>query len=176
MPMRYQLESALLEQLDELIDADSAWTDGLAAATADKGQGLEEALSSCISGGSYRQLAPARVPQSGSGSRRPPLRQAMPEHLREQDRLLPMANVARLMAGELPKDSKVSRDAKVLMQELLSEFICFLTAEANDISNVDNHKAITPEDQLSALENLGTCHEPKDTAHEAQQSSSKLSV
>ena len=56
------------------------------------------------------------------------------EPLRDQDRLLPVANVARLMASELPPDAKIAKEAKVLMQEMVSEFICFLTGEANDIS------------------------------------------
>jgi len=74
--------------------------------------------------------------------------------LREQDRLLPMANIAWLMAAELTKDAKISRDAKVMMQEFVSEFICFVTSEANDCSLAANRKAISQEDILNALENL----------------------
>ena len=78
------------------------------------------------------------------------------EPLREQDRLLPMANVARLMACELPRNAKISRDAKTLMQEMVSEFICFVTSEANDLSLMSHRKALSPDDILSALEALGT--------------------
>ena len=66
-----------------------------------------------------------------------------------------MANVARLMALELPKDAKISRDAKVMMQELVSEAICFVTSEANDISLGEGRKALTPDDILCAMDALG---------------------
>ena len=161
----YTLENALLEQLDQLID--SPWADCLAVATdGPSSQGLpKSAPLPSVGSGSYRQLAPAPgADGSARTARARPQRQAVPpsapEPLREQDRLLPMANVARLMASELPKDAKISRDAKVLMQEMVSEFICFVTAEANDFSIADNHKAITQEDHLSALESLGTQQDP----------------
>jgi len=40
------------------------------------------------------------------------------------------------------------------MQEFVSEFICFVTSEANDTSLAANRKAISQEDILNALENL----------------------
>jgi len=75
--------------------------------------------------------------------------------LREQDRLLPMANIGRLMAAELPQNSKISRDSKVLMQELVTEFICFVTSDANDVSLANFRKALTPEDIVASFEALG---------------------
>ena len=62
--------------------------------------------------------------------------------VREQDRLLPVANVAHLMASLLPGNAKVSRDAKLFMQEIVSEFIGFITSEANDVCLYSNQKAI----------------------------------
>ena len=75
--------------------------------------------------------------------------------LREQDRLLPVANVAHLMASELPSGGKVSRDSKLFMQEVVSEFIGFVTSEANDVCMLNKQKAITLDDVLTALANLG---------------------
>ena len=49
---------------------------------------------------------------------------------REQDRLLPVANIQRIMRRLLPADEKISKDAKEILQESLSEFICFVTEEA----------------------------------------------
>ena len=97
----------------------------------------------------YRQLAPYAAAMPSMYGRPAP-----PPPLREQDRLLPMANVARVMAAELPADAKIAKEAKVLMQELMSEFICFVTAEASDISLAKGHKAITIEDCLAALESI----------------------
>jgi len=65
------------------------------------------------------------------------------------------------MAAELPKDAKISRDAKVLMQEMVTEFICFITAEANDFSVAEGKKAITLDDQLAAFDSLDlACYLP----------------
>jgi histone H3/H4 len=77
--------------------------------------------------------------------------------LAEQDRLLPMANVARIMAEQLPRDAKISRDAKVMMQEFASEFLCFITSEAHDLMCKDGSgsKAIAPCHVVEACSNLG---------------------
>ena len=77
-----------------------------------------------------------------------------PEPLREQERLLPMANVAKLMAKQLPPTAKISREAKVLMQEMASEFICFIAAEASDLSLQANQHAITPDQIIESLDKL----------------------
>ena len=76
-------------------------------------------------------------------------------HLRGQDRLLPMATVQRLMLAELPNDAKISHDARLIMQEMVSEWICLTASEANDISIAGGNRAITQEDHRSALEALG---------------------
>ena len=77
------------------------------------------------------------------------------EPLRAQDRLNPLANVGRLMAMELPRNAKISNEAKVLMQEMVTEFICFVTSEANDLSLASKRRALRPDDILSALKALG---------------------
>ena len=66
-----------------------------------------------------------------------------------------MANVAKLMNSELPPDAKISRDAKVLMLELVTEFICFFTSEAKDQSLKEGRKAISPEDIYASVDKLG---------------------
>lgn len=75
--------------------------------------------------------------------------------LREQDRWLPIANVARLMKNTLPASSKVSKDAKECMQECVSEFISFVTSEASDRCMTEKRKTINGEDILVALYTLG---------------------
>ena len=49
--------------------------------------------------------------------------------LKEQDRVLPMANISRIMKQCIPKLGKVSKKSKECMQECVSEFICFVTSE-----------------------------------------------
>jgi nuclear transcription Y subunit beta len=47
----------------------------------------------------------------------------------DQDRLLPIANVARIMKQTLPESAKIAKDAKECVQECVSEFIAFVTSE-----------------------------------------------
>lgn len=75
--------------------------------------------------------------------------------LREQDRWLPIANVARLMKNTLPPTAKVSKDAKECMQECVSEFISFITSEASDKCLNEKRKTINGEDILFAMTSLG---------------------
>lgn len=75
--------------------------------------------------------------------------------LREQDRLLPIANVARLMKNTLPASAKVSKDAKECMQECVSEFISFVTSEGSDRCLREKRKTINGEDILYSMHDLG---------------------
>lgn len=75
--------------------------------------------------------------------------------LREQDRWLPIANVARLMKTTLPPTAKVSKDAKECMQECVSEFISFITSEASDKCLGEKRKTINGEDVLYLMNSLG---------------------
>jgi len=104
-----------------------------------------------------RTLAPAPAVQRHKAtkiSRSEHKEPAKPAPLRGPDRLLPFANVSRLMAMELPKDAKVAREAKILMQEMVSEFICFMCSEANDISLSDMRKSISQQDILASFGQL----------------------
>ncbi|KAL1507491.1 hypothetical protein AB1Y20_008327 [Prymnesium parvum] len=74
--------------------------------------------------------------------------------LREQDRLLPLANIAQIMAEHSRSGAKVSKGAKLFMQEVVSEFIAFVTSEANDVCIRKKKKAIASEEVYEALENL----------------------
>ena len=153
------LERDIIESLDLVT---TPWVD-LAAAAAGVPCNFAGSTNALITSTGMRQLAPAPVNEltnvrgvrSAPVRSEPPAPAPVPVPLREQDRLLPMANIAWLMAAELTKDAKISRDAKVMMQEFVSEFICFVTSEANDCSLAANRKAISQEDILNALENLG---------------------
>lgn len=49
--------------------------------------------------------------------------------IREHDRLLPIANVARIMKQAVPINAKIAKDAKETVQKCVSEFISFVTSE-----------------------------------------------
>ncbi|CAI9279975.1 unnamed protein product [Lactuca saligna] len=75
--------------------------------------------------------------------------------VREQDRFMPIANVIRIMRKILPPHAKISDDAKETIQECVSEYISFVTGEANDRCQREQRKTITAEDVLWAMSKLG---------------------
>ncbi|KAK6149627.1 hypothetical protein DH2020_017152 [Rehmannia glutinosa] len=75
--------------------------------------------------------------------------------VREQDRFMPIANVIRIMRKILPPHAKISDDAKETIQECVSEYISFITSEANDRCQREQRKTITAEDVLWAMSKLG---------------------
>ncbi|KAF8109894.1 hypothetical protein N665_0089s0015 [Sinapis alba] len=74
---------------------------------------------------------------------------------REQDQYMPIANVIRIMRKILPPHAKISDDAKETIQECVSEYISFVTGEANERCQREQRKTITAEDILWAMSKLG---------------------
>ncbi|VAH68504.1 unnamed protein product [Triticum turgidum subsp. durum] len=75
--------------------------------------------------------------------------------IKEQDRLLPIANVGRIMKQVLPPNAKVSKEAKETMQECVSEFISFVTGEASDKCHKEKRKTVNGDDVCWAFSALG---------------------
>ncbi|XP_012284038.1 nuclear transcription factor Y subunit B-1 [Orussus abietinus] len=75
--------------------------------------------------------------------------------LREQDRFLPIANVAKIMKRAIPEAGKIAKDARECVQECVSEFISFITSEASDRCHMEKRKTINGEDILFAMSTLG---------------------
>lgn len=73
----------------------------------------------------------------------------------EQERLLPIANMGRIMKQILPATAKISKEAKQTMQECATEFISFVTAEASDKCHKENRKTVNGDDICWALSTLG---------------------
>ncbi|PWA76462.1 histone-fold protein [Artemisia annua] len=74
---------------------------------------------------------------------------------KDQERLLPIANVGRIMKKSLPANAKISKEAKETVQECVSEFISFITGEAADKCQREKRKTINGEDLLWAMMTLG---------------------
>ncbi|KAL9661880.1 hypothetical protein QQ045_026708 [Rhodiola kirilowii] len=74
---------------------------------------------------------------------------------KDPDRLLPIANVSRLMKKSLPANAKISKEAKETVQECVSEFISFITGEASDKCQREKRKTINGDDLLWAMTTLG---------------------
>ena len=79
----------------------------------------------------------------------------LPHFLRDQDRFLPIANVAKLMKKAIPERGKIAKEAKECVQECVSEFISFITSEAAERCLLEKRKTINGEDILFAMSNLG---------------------
>lgn len=76
----------------------------------------------------------------------------------DQERLLPIANVGRIMKQVLPPNAKISKEAKQRMQDCATEFISFVTAEASDKCQKENRKTMNGDDICWALTALGLDH------------------
>ncbi|KAG2721493.1 hypothetical protein I3760_02G084700 [Carya illinoinensis] len=76
-------------------------------------------------------------------------------YIREQERLLPIANVVRIMKQILPPYAKISKEAKETMQGCVSEFIGFVTCEASEKCRKERRKTVNGDDVCWALETLG---------------------
>jgi nuclear transcription Y subunit beta len=76
----------------------------------------------------------------------------------EFDRFLPVANIGRIIKHNLPKEVKLSKEAKETFQECVSEFISFITSEASDKCNLEKRKTINGDDIIFAMSNLGFDH------------------
>ncbi|CAN1194001.1 Nuclear transcription factor Y subunit B-9 [Linum perenne] len=75
--------------------------------------------------------------------------------LREQDQYMPVANIIRIMRRILPPNAKISDDAKETIQECVSEYISFVTGEANERCQREHRKTVTADDLLWAMGKLG---------------------
>uniref|UniRef100_A0A0E0LAH7 Transcription factor CBF/NF-Y/archaeal histone domain-containing protein n=1 Tax=Oryza punctata TaxID=4537 RepID=A0A0E0LAH7_ORYPU len=95
-------------------------------------------------------------PNGGAAAAAPAMAAEQPATaVREQDRLMPIANVIRIMRRVLPPHAKISDDAKEVIQECVSEFISFITGEANDRCHREHRKTVTAEDLVWAMDRLG---------------------
>ncbi|WMV28771.1 hypothetical protein MTR67_022156 [Solanum verrucosum] len=66
-----------------------------------------------------------------------------------------MPNVARIMHRTLPPHIKISDDAKWTMHDCISEFICFVTYEANARCQREQRNTITDEDVHWVISKFG---------------------
>ncbi|KAF8329393.1 histone-fold-containing protein [Cantharellus anzutake] len=105
---------------------------------------------------STAHLEPLTIPpnEATEGHPNPFTEQELGEY-KEQDRYLPIANVARIMKLSVPSNAKIAKDAKEAMQESVSEFISFITSEAAEKCLIEKRKTIGGEDIVYAMKSLG---------------------
>ena len=71
---------------------------------------------------------------------------------------MPIANISRIIKTNLPKEVKLSKEAKETFQECVSEFISFIASEASDKCLSDKRKTINGDDLIHGLSALGFDH------------------
>ncbi len=59
------------------------------------------------------------------------------------------------MKSVLDKKLKISKEAKQLVEESVTEFICFITSEASEKCKKEKRKTINSEDLLTVMTHLG---------------------
>ncbi|XVF55419.1 hypothetical protein PTKIN_Ptkin06aG0034500 [Pterospermum kingtungense] len=97
----------------------------------------------------------AEAPASPAGRSHESGEQSLRSNVLEQDRLLPIANINRIMKKAFPANGKIAKDAKETIQECVSEFISFITSEASDKCQKEKRKIINGDDLLWAMATLG---------------------
>ncbi|KAJ6397521.1 hypothetical protein OIU77_018521 [Salix suchowensis] len=81
----------------------------------------------------------------------------------EQDRLLPIANVGRMMKQTLPPTAKISKEAKQTMQEWFDDY-----AEAI-VRYLHKYREAERERSANQHEASGTDHRGEESNHESKQ-------
>jgi nuclear transcription Y subunit beta len=76
----------------------------------------------------------------------------------QDNNLLPIANVGRIMKDVLPPQAKVSKHAKETIQECTTEFLAFVTGEASERCRRERRKTINGDDICHAMSSLGLDH------------------
>ncbi|EYU44053.1 hypothetical protein MIMGU_mgv1a025062mg, partial [Erythranthe guttata] len=80
------------------------------------------------------------LPTTNVGDQNP----APPEDFRlEADLYMPMTNIVRVLRRTLPPHAKISDDTNEIIPECVSEFICFVTSEANEKATASTKKPST---------------------------------
>ncbi|KAL7094206.1 hypothetical protein ACP275_11G087200 [Erythranthe tilingii] len=77
------------------------------------------------------------------------------EFKRDANQYMSITNITRIMQRVLPPNAKIADNANEAIQECITEFISFITAEANARCHQDFRNTVTPEDVLAAMASLG---------------------
>lgn len=78
--------------------------------------------------------------------------------LREQDLYLPITNIFHIMKRPLERcstNAKIAKEAKMTMQECVSEFIQFITSEAIEMVKTERRRTLNGHDLIMAMQQLG---------------------
>ena len=77
------------------------------------------------------------------------------DQIENDEENLPISNISKIMKRYLDNNMKISKEAKELVEECVTEFICFITSEASDKCKKEKRKTINGEDILTVMKHLG---------------------
>ena len=66
-----------------------------------------------------------------------------------------ISNINKIMRSVIDDNLKISKEAKNLVEECVTEFICFITSEASEKCKREKRKTINAEDILTVMKLLG---------------------
>ena len=75
--------------------------------------------------------------------------------LENKEENLPISNISKIMKMNLDPNMKISKEAKELVEDCVTEFICFITSEASEKCKKEKRKTINGEDILTVMKHLG---------------------
>lgn len=73
----------------------------------------------------------------------------------QEEEYLPISNINRIMKSAINPSLKISKEAKKLMDECVTEFICFITSEASEKCKRERKKTISSDDIITVMNHLG---------------------
>ncbi|KAI9616270.1 hypothetical protein KEM48_005246 [Puccinia striiformis f. sp. tritici PST-130] len=84
-----------------------------------------------------------------------PIKETEVDRFNSQHLLLPISNISKIMKASVPLDSKISNSSKILIQSCVSEFISFLTSDANEQVLAEKRRTLNGVDLICAVRRLG---------------------
>ncbi|KAH9466511.1 hypothetical protein H4Q26_001232 [Puccinia striiformis f. sp. tritici PST-130] len=95
------------------------------------------------------------IKTNGTTTSTAPIKETEVDQFNSQHLLLPISNISKIMKASVPLDSKISNPSKVLIQSCVSEFISFLTSDANEQVLAEKRRTLNGVDLLCAVKRLG---------------------
>ena len=95
-----------------------------------------------------------KTPESKNPNKDPKKKSEAASHISNEE-YLPISNISKIMKSVLDPKLKISKEAKALVEECVTEFICFITSEASEKCKREKRKTVNSEDLLTVMNHLG---------------------
>ena len=79
----------------------------------------------------------------------------MTNNVLDESEKLPISNISKMMRAIVDKELKISLDAKNLVVECVTEFICFIMVEAGEKCKKEKRRRVSASDIITVMKRLG---------------------